>query len=120
MSKNKKFYEKAYTLAMTSQCKYKFGAVIVRKNKIISYGVNVIKTHPAQKNYGDFCISIHAELQALLKCQSPLKNDAIMYIARYSIHRDSRPCLPCRTYIKEAGITTIVYYKDGFITEETL
>lgn len=111
-----KHYNLAYLVAKSSQCRYKFGAVIAYRSNVFSVACNIIKTHPVQKRYKPHCISIHAELYAILKASGDI-NGATMYIARYMLNGDeglSKPCATCLELIKESGIRQIVYMsRDG-------
>ena len=117
-NKDIQHYNAAYRLSTKSLCRYKFGSVIV-KGKNISVGINKIKTHPIHKRYGDFILSIHAEVAAILKAHFDVSGST-MYIARDSINPQSRPCKVCMGIILESGIRRIVYHDGKGIREEYL
>ena len=107
-TRDKGLYDLTYRIADTSQCHYKMGAIIVKGNRVLSVGVNQIKTHPAiAKTYDDYCVSIHAELAALLRNKTDVTG-ATMYVARNG-GKVSKPCKSCMVYIRMAGIKYIVY-----------
>lgn len=114
-----RFYTAAHSVAMNSPCRYKFGAVIVRQGRIISRQSNIIKTHPIMGRYGEWCISIHAEINAILKSRVDV-NGAVMYIARDSVNPNSLPCKTCMSIIIEKGIFAIVYHNGTELKKEKL
>lgn len=94
-------------LAKKSRQKYKVGAVVLLKGKIISKGFNSRKSHPLLKNvYGFF--SMHAECNALLKAD--VKGDTVIV---FRIKKDgfgcSKPCRRCQRFIKDNGIEKVIY-----------
>lgn len=104
---NESFANIAKREAKKSIERYKVGAAISYKNKLISFGHNSLKTHPLSKTSYK---TIHAEFAALLKADS-CKIDTI-YICRAKIAKEfgiAMPCKICMKMIKEAGIRTIWY-----------
>lgn len=102
-------------------------AALVHRNKVISFGVNQMKTHPFQRNYGKNKEAIywHAETSAIYTADKKLGFDkfenSILYIARvkYSctdklsfVAGLSFPCDGCLRCIKEYGIKTVIYTLD--------
>lgn len=104
----------------------KIAAAIVYKGEILSIGVCSYKTHPFQKMNGRNPMSIHkhAEIDALIKCQSKIRKRGIslkkctMYIARvkrpnamadWYVPGLAKPCDGCMRAIQEAGITKIIH-----------
>ena len=129
-NKDKRFFEIARLISHTSEYKrIKIGAVVVKKNKIISVGVNSYKTHPIQKKYNRFRFDIedtnhtlHAEIQALVNIPYGTElNDLTIYIYRESRKgrlAKSRPCPSCMKLIKDIGIKKICYTTDeGYAIE---
>ena len=94
---------------------YKMGAVIFRKNQVVSIGWNKNRTHPKAKNYTR---KIHAELAALISSRIPrltyidtLKGTD-MFVARLTkggFLATSKPCRDCMVLIAEAGIETVTF-----------
>ncbi len=109
--------------------KYRIGAVLVIKNKIIARGYNSQKGHPLQKRYNTVRTDmgenshhpIHAEMDVLKKLKGIDLKNAELFI--YNINnngeqRMARPCGACMDALKEHGIKTIHYSTpDGFATE---
>ena len=114
-----RYYDLACEIAALSDCRYKFGSVIAYRNKRISIGINRIKTHPVFRKYGEHCISIHAEMSAILKARCDLTG-CTMYIARDSINPHSKPCSVCMSIIIESGISRTVYHNGKRLVEERL
>lgn len=116
--RDNRFYELAMMLAETSECHYRMSAVITNGARVLSLGVNQIKTHPKQAIYREHVVSIHAELAAILHARTDLTG-ATIYIARWK-NLISKPCLTCREIIREAGITTAVYHNGSAIEKVKL
>jgi deoxycytidylate deaminase len=84
-------------------------AIITKGSVVLSIGVNTLKTHPAFVNYGAHCVSIHAELNAILRARYRVDiEDSTMYVARDG-GLTSKPCKDCLAYILTAGIHKVVY-----------
>ena len=105
-------------IAKLSACRYRLGAVIYRGRKPISVGVNVIKTHTDHQHYGQHVISIHAEHAAILKAATSV-DGCTLYVARDG-GTTSMPCVSCRAYMIEAGVSVVVYMLRGDIIKEVL
>lgn len=104
-------------------------AAIVIKNKIISIGVNSMKSSPLQAKYAankDLSIFLHAEIAAIKHALRHLDvNDfskSSLYICRMkSLHNDNRmipglakPCSGCRRAIAEFNIKRTFYSLDNY------
>ena len=111
--------------------KYKHGACIVKKGKILSMGFNQYKTHPLQKKYDvnrvfyEYVTNnthyIHAEIKALTKLKNMDLSDCEIYVYRLGCngkHAISRPCAACMSAIINSGIKKIIYTTDtGYVVE---
>lgn len=92
-----------------SPMKFKLGAVIVKRGRVIGWGYNTKKTHP---RYGskDGYKTMHAEGNALYTCEklgnNPSGSTMIVYRKGY---RNSKPCPECLRLIEKAGIKKVVY-----------
>lgn len=106
-----RFYQIAMIAARMSTCRFQMGCILVKGSRIISVASNVIKTHPTRKSYGDHCISIHAELNAILLAQTSVVG-ATAYVARVNGTQSSKPCPTCQMYLQQAGITRAIYWND--------
>lgn len=102
-------------------------AALVHRNKIISYGVNQMKTHPYQSRYSrnQDAIYWHAETSAIYTADRRLRFKKIeqcsLYIARikydstdknFFISGLAAPCDGCMRCIRDYGIRTIIYTLD--------
>jgi deoxycytidylate deaminase len=88
--------------------KFKVGAAIFRRNKLVSTGYNKNKTHPASTH--PYC-RIHAELAALINARQDVKG-CDMFVAR--IRKDgetalAKPCKYCMALLLEYGIRVVSY-----------
>ena len=96
-------------VANNSTMKFKIGAAIVRRGKILVVGHNSSKTHPkfgSKKEY----MTLHAE-GAVLYNAKKLGIDtkgAIMVVYRRN-WLNSKPCESCQKLIKKAGVKQVYY-----------
>ena len=119
-------------MAELSDHRYKIGAAVVDKHRIISTGVNSntkCSAHQARLDtdmYGGLHFGkVHAETDALIPL---IKNkvdltDATIFV--YREHKDkstalARPCERCMKLIKSCGIKTIYYTTEDGIAIEKL
>ena len=110
-------YQLAMKIANLSTCHFPMGCIIVKGSRVLSIGYNTIRTHPKQNTYGAHCISIHAELSAILSSQCSIKGSTI-YVARVNGRKTSKPCKACYDYMYEAEISKMVYYDGNQIVIE--
>jgi len=99
---------------------HKISCVIANGNKVISVGVNKIKTHPRSPHPYHM---IHAELDAILGCSREELSGATAYIFRQQKNGTpcmSKPCTYCWHFLKECGIKEVVYSCDGTYKREIL
>lgn len=106
-----------YADKMSGCCKVVVGAVIVKDERMISFGANRSVVYPCKtcgclrvKRYGEDsklhrnpedCSSIHSEIDALSNLRESAAG-AIIYVTRY-------PCEGCAKAIISAGIKEVVY-----------
>ena len=109
-----KFFDIAKAMSEHSQHHtHHMGAVIVKKNRVLSLGTNKIKTHPsANTKYK----TIHAEFDAIFGLSKEELEGADIYI--YRQHRNgmpacSKPCLHCAELIDLAKIKNVYYTDNG-------
>jgi tRNA(Arg) A34 adenosine deaminase TadA len=121
------------TMALTSgHPKVWVAAALVHRNKVVSYGVNAMKTHPYQHRYGrnNECVYWHAETLAIYTADKRLGftkfNKATLYVARLKFNNPdktklisglAKPCSGCMRCISDYGIPRIIYTLDH---EETV
>lgn len=127
-------FERFMEIARSVSClsnydRYRLGAIIVLKGKIVSRGYNQEKTHPIQKKYNVYRFRIadnsnhfiHAEIDALNKAKGIdlSKAEIIIYhTGNNGEQKMARPCPGCMAAIKKSGIKKIHYSTpDGLATE---
>lgn len=107
---DKGFFRLAKNVSLNSNHRCKIGCVIVKHGKPVSVGFNHCKTHPIHT--GDsFRKSIHAEVSALLNCDTTL-HGAIAYIYRETKDGKpalARPCNYCYQMLLAHGIKNVYY-----------
>ena len=123
------FIEIAKVVASRSTCiRRKYGAVIVKNNKIISTGYNgspkgaincidsgtcvrEVKNIPKGERY-ELCESVHAEQNAIIQASLADMQDSTIYIFGFDEPSGevatSTPCLLCQRMIKNADIAKVV------------
>ena len=98
-------------------------SALVHRNKVISYGLNSMKSNPFQKRYGknEFAIYKHAEVDAIqnaLKMKFEKFDGSMLYVARIKYENTEKknfisglamPCSGCLRCIKEYGIKAVIY-----------
>lgn len=115
------FLKIAEVVAMRADCtRRQVGAVITRENRIISTGYNGAPSskpgcltesacprggmtygeQPKDVGY-DNCISIHAEVNAILYARTDLR-DCTLYVTH-------KPCVACSKVIEGSGINKVVW-----------
>lgn len=131
MKKIIKFLHLARCMAENSDVyKYKHGACVVKKGKILAVGYNQYKSHPLQKMYNKTAKTsktandpyyVHAEVKALSKLKDMDLSDCEIYVYRLNCQGQnsiSRPCNACMAAIVESGIKKIIYTTDTGYAEE--
>lgn len=101
---------------------HRIGAVIVKKNRVVSLSFNRMRSHPRATNPFR---SIHAELGAIIKADHMDLDGATIYVYRQLKDGSpaiSKPCQYCHAAIKEAGISEVIYsYNDyPYFVKETV
>lgn len=116
MSRDKKFIELAYSKTFESDHKFPMAAVLVKGNRILSWGNNRIKTHPIQKNYDFDCNSLHAEIDALIRAPYGQIKGATIYVCRRQVNGNyglAKPCSGCYETLKNYEIKKVIYSLTG-------
>lgn len=98
---------------------FRVGAVIVRKNQVLSFGHNKpTQTHPRSRNAWR---RIHAELDAILGVPLEVLRGADAYIVRIThtgLLAMSRPCIDCVNLLREVGIRKMYYSNEKRVVQE--
>lgn len=124
--KHFRFLKVAHEMSLkTTTMRRQFGAVIVNKSKVIMVGRNR-KSHTKvptdivayNKDGRMFYYGLHAEIDALLKCDFSVRGLSI-YIHGQNVSTgnvvNSEPCLLCRQVLKDRGIKQAIYsVQDGY------
>lgn len=107
--------------------KVKFAAAVVHRNKIISVGLNRMKSHPFQAKFAknEMAIFLHAEVHAIKNALREITVEELakcdLYIARIKRPKSyedqyvwgmSKPCCGCQRAIAEFGIRRTIYTTD--------
>ena len=102
----------------------RIAAAIVRKNNVISIGINQKKTDPFQAKYGrdEHSIFHHAEIRAIKQAKRLLGTDDLsfydLYVCRAKWLDDrhqvlswgsSKPCKGCHSCISNYGVRRVIY-----------
>lgn len=109
-SKHDRFLTLAMGVALTSKCRFKHGAIVVRHSKILGASPNVYKNNPRHSPI-ESC-SVHAEIRAMQKAGWP--NKVSLYVARVNNQGESRlsqPCANCQTVLD--GYKVKVYWTES-------
>jgi len=110
---NTRFFDLARKISkLSNHERHKLGAVIIRGSKIVSIGVNNLKTHPRSTHPYS---SLHAEMAAVVSAKQDL-NKCEIYVYRETkegIPAMARPCVYCFPFIQEAGLKFVHYSIDG-------
>lgn len=108
-----RYFNLAKKLSKKSTHQFQLACVIVKKNIIISLGVNSIKTHP--KSLTPYRMT-HAEVDAVASANIEDLNGATAYLYRENKAGDnaiSKPCPYCEMLLKRVGIKTVYYTVEG-------
>jgi tRNA(Arg) A34 adenosine deaminase TadA len=105
----------------------KFAAAVVYRNRIISVGMNSMKSHPMAAKYGknEHAIFLHAEVAAIKNALREIDVDDFskcdIYITRVKKEKPftkkfvwglAKPCPGCERAIAEFGIKRVIYTCD--------
>jgi len=104
---------KAIFEALLSTHQYKIGAVIYKRNKIISSGHNYPSKSLRNLNpkFRKWKTSVHAEVDAIFNAKTALKHTN-MFVLRINKSKDFRlakPCKYCELYLNHIGIRKVYY-----------
>lgn len=94
--------------AQNSKCRFKLGAVVSKKNRIIGKGFNSKKTHPIFGS-GRFK-NLHAEGHALYRAinRGHDVSGCTVYVYRRNGNL-AKPCTHCQKLLKDHGIHKVIY-----------
>lgn len=97
--------------------KHKHAAAIYIGNKMISFGVNQLKSHPLQKKFGTNgdAIYLHAEVDAIRNALKRVNvydlRNATLYVtkSKQGVAGMSKPCVGCQRAIMHFGIKNVFW-----------
>lgn len=117
-----KFEHLAKNIAKKSSHKrYHYGCILFKKNKILSFGYNLLKTHPKSPHPFKH---IHAEFHCLLGVPDNDIKDSSIYIYMERIGTEtkgiSKPCKDCEKMLRNAGVRKVIYFDGNKYLEEEL
>ena len=106
-----KFFETAGRAAIRHSTHpiFRMGSVLVQKNRIVSIGSNLRRTHPKSPSKWK---TIHAEFDAIIGIDQEKLTGSTLYVARVTRtgrFASSRPCTDCMTLVREARIFSVCY-----------
>ena len=109
------FIQHAIEEAQKSQQNFKHGAILVKKNRMISGGHNKVT-----RKCPSHMFSIHAEMAAIKHSSGSIGlAKTHLYVVRINNEglADSKPCTDCQHFMKLHGISR-VFYSTGLPTKE--
>jgi deoxycytidylate deaminase len=116
------FLKLAIETAKSSPSKKKVGAVLLKKNKVITTAVNLEKkSHPLQAKFARRVglgpkIYLHSEIAALIKAREDADTIVVARVNPQNKLRNSCPCKICSLALEEFGVKNIYYSTDdGFM-----
>lgn len=119
MRRHEQFMNLAVTTARRSRSKFRLGAVLVKKNRVISWGINRMdRSHPIQARYSrmPFLTGLHAEIHSCLGVEPRHLEGATLYVARLLKNNRTAlalPCEACRTFLEDSGVKKVYYTEDS-------
>jgi deoxycytidylate deaminase len=103
---------------LSRHTKYRLGAGLFRGSRLISTGVNQIKTHTKSPHSYRM---IHAEIDALLRVDQEAVDGSSLFVVRILKNMRfacSKPCDCCWEMASRLGVKRIVYFDEsGFVSE---
>jgi len=106
---NDMFITASMTQCLKSTYKWRLGAVVVYKNKIVGRGYN--KVH----SIGDRLDGKHAEIEAIYNTRAKYRKGSTMYVCRLNKRgelRLAKPCDACMPVIRKVGVKYVWYSSD--------
>lgn len=123
---HQKIVNRSFKLLHLNNNDFRHFSFIVRKNKIVSEGINhERKTHPLASKYSPEWGRIHSEMDALIK--SDIAPAELRYYDLYNVRIGksgrvllSRPCSNCQRVITDFGFRNVFYTNEFGLFEEFL
>lgn len=109
-------YLLAHRQAEKSVSRFRLGAVLARKSRVISTGYNDMgKTHTLMQKYARnmaFTLGLHAEVDACIGVPKAELLGADLYVVRILRNGKvaiAKPCKVCQRFIADVGIRSVYY-----------
>lgn len=107
-----RFAETALNLAreLENDMSFRFCAMIVSRNRVLSIGYNTLRTHPMMSS--TYTQAIHAECDAIIRCPADSLRGSDMIVARaggYNFCKPAKPCSFCQGIIARCGIRRVYH-----------
>lgn len=108
----------AKNMALKSVSRFRLGAVLARRGKVLSTGYNQMrKTHPLMRKHSneEFELGLHAEVHACIGVSAGDLHGADVWVAR--VCRDgklaiAKPCSVCQRFLRSVGVNRVYYSMD--------
>jgi len=113
--KSDHFIKLAVNTAFRSKSKFRLGAVLVKKGKVLSFDYNRMnRSHPVQQKFSKtpFTIGLHAEIACCLGVGLRDLENSSVYVARVLRNGESalaRPCQGCERFLRNVGVREVFY-----------
>ena len=109
-----------------SDMKVRIAAAVVYRGKVVSVGVNQMKSHPFQARWSknEHAIFFHAETNAIFHARKKLSDDELakstLFVIRTKrllkvdeiVYGMAKPCCGCQSCIDHYGIRKVIYTLD--------
>ena len=103
-------------MALKSISKFRLGAVLVKKGRVISTGFNIMrKSHPIMQKYSeniDFTLGLHAEVHSCIGVSANDLHASELWVCRLHKNEEfamARPCLTCQKFLIDIGIKKVYF-----------
>lgn len=102
-------------MALKSVSKFRLGAVLVKKNRVISAGYNQMnKSHPIMQKYSDtdFTLGLHAEVHSCIGVSANDLHASELWVCRLHKNEEfamARPCLTCQKFLIDIGVKKVYF-----------
>lgn len=113
--------------ALKSRSKFRLGAVVVKRGRVISTGWNQMeKTHPLTLRYSTkpkILLGLHAEIHAGLRAGLKLPGSEVYVVRLYKDNSfaTSKPCGMCENFLRAAQVRKVWFISfNGELTYSTL
>jgi deoxycytidylate deaminase len=116
---NDDHYKLATVMASKSISRFRLGAVLAKKNRVLSTGYNDMRnSHPLQQKFNpdkSFVLGLHAEVHSCIGVPMADLDSADLYVVR--ILKDghlamAKPCKICQRFLLDVGIRRVYYSFD--------